>query len=122
MGLHVAVQVALLGSSEGAAWVGAHVGLLPGVGAHVHCKVVHPGKAGGAALLSAPVGLLPSMKPLVLLQVAPFTGHKLAPGVAASARGPGAGVDAAVHCQVGLALAGKPTARFRASEGSVAWV
>lgn len=100
----------------------ADVGLLASVCTHVDCEVVHPGEACYAALLSAPVGLLSSMEALVLLQVAAFTGHKLAPWVATSAGGSGAGMDAAVHCEVGFALACKPTAWLIAAEGPISWV
>jgi len=122
VGLHVPVQVALLSSGKVAAWLCAQVRLLACVGAHVDCEMVHPGKAGCAALLSAPVGLLTSMEALVLLEVAAFTGNKLTPRVTASAGWSGAGVDAAVHCQVGFALAGKATARLRAPERPLAGI
>ena len=109
------VQVALLCCSKVAARVCAGVGLLAGVSAHVDGEVVHTREAGFAALLGASVRLLASMHALVLLEVAALTSHKVTARVAASAGGPGACVDAAVHCQIGFALACKATARLRTS-------
>ena len=116
------VQVALLCGSKVAPWVGAGIGLLAGVGAHVDREMVYSSKAGVTALLGASVGLLPSMHALVLLEVAAFSGHKVTARVAASAWGSGPCVDAAVHCQVGLALAGEATAWLRAPVGPVSWI
>ena len=92
------------------------------MGAHVDSQVVHSSKAGVTAFLRASVGLFTSMLTLMLLEIAPLTGDKLTAGVAASAGRSRAGVNAAVDCQVGLALGGKAAAWLRAFEGPVCWI